>query len=980
MKVVYQSALLAAIATGCGAPKPPTVAAAPGSAPLVARAAPARFRTITTPPRRRADDLLLPVPDGGLLVDDAGARWLFPRDGGKPVAADLLEGERIAASFYDEARGLLQITHDGRVLSARGVGAYEQLAQLPAGAVASSLRHFHGGLVVRTATGFRFSADGQTFAPVPSLAGREPYEIVLDARGRGAGIFLPEMVARTLDGGRTWTPVALGPANAALLEVFQDQIVALPSSPADAPGRSLDLDTGKTVAVKVAATARRMRRDFGAFRLEQAIPALQFISAIGGATPEGPPMPSPRADGALRLPVPASTIAVDGDRVVAASTHASQQRDGDPRFVIGTLGEGLDRVDDAFFGHCDPASLALCGDDLAVQCDGRLHRVRNGRLVGKSAENRFRNKGTEDIGALGFDREGRLLAAVTITTADYLRSTVLRRYVSDDGEQFEDTVLKAPDAYGARFVGGCHTPGLWLVTKQRAFLLEGGQPTEPVLLERGDVPLAVNAQRSLLVARKDELHVLPDGVPAALPGILPSALSLAQDGVHGLFSARSGQILQTDDGGRSWSPILGPSLRGQTQITCGKTRCLVGSGIVREGFTHGPETVAPWPEPPSNKEPALADPALPQRLSSCRGDKALFAGGLPRHGMFPRLGQQLYAGRAEDLRGRPGAVKGAYGDIDGNAVTEKIGQALPTTPDSRSGDLDVGAPALQLSRTTAPVSHRTLYRWEPRGRLHEHVEDDGLSVFGLAAPLFGEDFVAAQRSGRAGLLVWGRTKPKLFPAPPGFAPDNGVIVATSLGGHLLASADQDGREIQLFSLLADGTVQRRSFLAAREQLPEHGIGIGAGAAPSAGAMVALVERLADGRTEIRLRPVENDLSLGAPLSVPQTSAAPGHLAALSTCARGAKGLLMRTVIAGERTFQVDGFDQRGNVQRLLRVTPEGACVERTLLTGGVQTLNAWVIMAGNGGIAAAFQPRASGLRCEPLQTTPVSRSSPEPRP
>lgn len=977
MKSIYQSAFFAVLATGCGTPKAPSTQPTPSSAAAALPAAPARFRAVTTPPRQRADDFLFPVPDGSLLVDDSGVRWLFPSGGGKPVAADPLESDRIAASFFDEARGLLRVTHDRRVLSTRGAGAYEQLGVLPEGSVASSLRHFAGGLVVRTAAGFRFSADGQSFHPVPELVGREPYEIVLDARGRGAGIFLPEMVARTLDGGRTWLPVSLEKASAARLEVFQGHLVVLASSPADAPGLSLDLDSGKTSPVTVPSAARLMRRDVAPATLDLPTPQLQFIAAIGGAAPDVRPKAPPTPDGALRLPSPAVALSIDGDRVLAATLDKSQREEGDPRFVIGTLGDGLDRVDDALFGGCGHASIALCGEEIAVQCDGRLHRLRGGRLASKSPENRYRNKGTEEISALGFDHEGRLLAAVTVTDAEYQRRAVLRRYTTDDGQGFEDTVLKGADAFGASFVGGCHAPGLWLVTKERAIAFQGGQPTEPVMLEHGDLPLGVNAHRKLLVARKDELRLLPDGVSVPLLGVRPGALSLAQDGVHGLFSARSGQIFQTDDGGLGWSPIVGPSLRSQTQITCGKTRCLVGSGTVREGFTRGPEPIAPWPEPAAEGKPQRPAPSLPRRLSSCHWDKSLFAGGLPRHGMSPRLGQQLYAGRAADLHAQPGDVSGVFGDVEGKAVTAKIGKTLAFTTDTRSFDLDVGAPAVQLSRIAAPESHRTVYRWEPGGPLHQLLEPDGgLSVFGLGVRLLGEDFVAAQRSGRSGLWVWGRAKPKQVAAPEGFAPDDGVIVAAPLGGYLIASADQLGHRIELFSLLGNGSLQRRAFLTARDTPPEHGVGIAASPSP----VVALVERLSDGQTEIRLRPVENDLSLGSATAVPGTRAAPGHLAALSTCPRGAKGLLMRTAISGDHVLQIDGFDQRGGFQRILRITPEGACVERTLLTSGVQDLNTWVIMAGNGGIGATFQPTPSGTRCDPLLTVPVARPDPEPGP
>lgn len=185
------------------------------------------------------------MPEGIVLIDESGARWLFPADGSPPRASEHVEVLPATRRWVDARDGLCLLTTQGELFATKtALGPYTRIATLPAGSDHDSLRSFDGVFTVRDPRGVCASTDGTTFTPIPPLPSYLATEMVLDSKGRGVGLFAPETVARTLDRGLTWAVVPTDGLSVTSLDVVDGKPTLLPGSSRDRFARGVSLETG----------------------------------------------------------------------------------------------------------------------------------------------------------------------------------------------------------------------------------------------------------------------------------------------------------------------------------------------------------------------------------------------------------------------------------------------------------------------------------------------------------------------------------------------------------------------------------------------------------------------------------------------------------------------------------------------------------------------------------------------------------------
>jgi hypothetical protein len=233
--------------------------------------------------------------------------------------------------------------------------------------------------------------------------------------------------------------------------------------------------------------------------------------------------------------------------------------------------------------------------------------------------------------------------------------------------------------------------------------------------------------------------------------------------------------------------------------------------------------------------------------------------------------------------------------------------------------------------------------------------------------LLAEEGVVSADPSAGELVLWGkRGLARRTYVDPGREQGPGVLAVEADGTWLLAHAT-DARTLRLTVLGATG--QRDRLLAIGGEAPvEIAVGLVAGTPRR----VVLLERRDDGGSELRLRTVRDDLSLGPAQAVPGASASPEHLLDLPSCPAGATGALVRLISYGTRAIDLGSRAPSGHIDRLLRVDETRACVETTYLAPDAGRLTAEVVIAGNGGHGATHGA-SPGLRCERLDPRPVAR-------
>lgn len=929
------AAMLQALA-GCGQSPAPRVAEP--SVPVAASAAPtspsaARWRPVALPTRHGPRGWSAATPEGFVWHDESGARWFAPRgERPQPRVASKVDLTPLAGRGYAPSLGLLAFTTDERVLAAQPPdAAYRVVARLPAGSVATTFRAFRKGLAVRGAKGLLASTDGTTFERVPGLAGYVALELMMDEQGEGVGLFAPETVAVTRDRGATWTPVPTSGVAAQTLEESREGVLLRPGGVRDGFARQLDARTGALErsavpalhaehALSEAERSLGWRDPFERHRLPLATEA--FSSHRWGGTPR----PATEGDRAL---------------VVGHDNFASERRlraldvkfpsDSAARTPVhgGQLGEGFapPKGEHGSSAECPhPSSAALCGGVAAIACGLRIEVFREGLPpVTFPAE-----PGT----AIAFDKQGRLLSVAHVRGAKG-DSLALRFYRFEGDERTPEErmlpVLPGMQHTGAALVGGCHRPALWLISPSHAARWEGEGfgPALPL----GDAPhvVGVNHEGELVHAGAT-LRFSPSGKTEPF-SLHPTFTDFSEDGRRALTMRGPHDLLQSLDGGHVWTPIASPDLPQLEPIVCGATRCQVGAGVFLEGDGPAPPRDAPWPGAPASHPPPKPITEEAPVVMTCVSSPGSSAK-IPRfaRGFSPGMGSTLAHGEAreteEDAGGTPRSPAWKVVSTAGVAsdAAAEHGSAWTFEASTVAGQSRRGSLWITTTRTRSDTPSLGWLEIQPRRQADT-------TRFELA---------------------------------PGAS-----IVDTDRRLPSFAAAEIDEDLLVLGQVDPGGIAPTRTLVARPRGALETGVGLSHTATGER--TIWLLDRTDEGVAEIRRHPLSPDLAVGPGKAVPGTGAPPpGQLLDLASCAPDAAGTVVRTHVRRPVAVSIDASPMTGWLQRILRISPTTACVERTFLTTTEGALVARFVAAGNGGTAISSE-QAGALRCDPLTAAGLRR-------
>lgn len=929
LRVLSTAALLASFAGGCTRTRDPE----PGGAS--ADRAPARWRQVAVAPPRREhhyhrEELVFSDwdrGDPGFLVHDlGGGRWFFPcAAAGAPLGLP-----RVQRSF-PTSRGQLRLD-DRDALDAQGfllrratvIDVPTRLfsTPIPADAEASSVRVLGGVATVWTERGLVSIREGQAPRRLGTLTGYEPREAAIDGEGHGVGLFVPERIALTHDGGATWKPVTLPDVHVRQLDVVRDRVLATPGGLRDELPRDVDVHTGE-------ATRAAWPRPAPCEPPKRHQPPMR--------PPSYPATPGVQEEDLRSLPVrldPSPTtvrhersFAIDGDAVVGRGPRLTDHPGKDPQAKLlawGMLGEPLVPLpgDQGTVG--EDQRIAMCRGVIAVISYGVLTTFRNGTRLGSL-----------EMGLdadVAFDAGGRLWTASKLTAASW--GSRLRRLNPD---ALKDAPIDEQDApigpEPATFVGGCGRAALWIHSPGLGARLVGDRFGEGLPVQRGTEPVGVDAQGNLLALSSEEergantLHFSPSGERATLPATMSRGFSLASDGLSGLVSTNEDGILQTDDGGRTWLPIDAPAGEHRLTVVCGATRCLLGNSAIREGFGRVPSQTEAGVEttaPRARTRRQVVEEPEPRTVTRCVRDGTFFPG-LVAEEVDARVGRWLFASTSPNEP--DGSSTNWLGDVSGARVSAKAGtRGLGGT--GFSGPTLFESTGRKMAYFNAYTGILTLLdgrRAEPRstldppdrhaiepGVLHEHRDGDWYTFRGM--PL-----------ARGELAVLGRQPRDALPI-------------------------------------------HRQLLLGGEHLPETALGFLPGDRPS----VVLLERVLDdasgkAQIELRTRPVAADLTLGEPTPIAGTRGAADASIALPVCTETAIaiGSVVHLEALAPVRIMLDQTPHTTRLVRLLRVTQASACVERTFFY--VQERNRTVgtlVLEGDGGRGFSI---VGGVRCDRVQ-------------
>lgn len=943
---------VAASAVGCAPIRPravPPKAAAPSVMPVELP----RWRAVPVPPDEEEIAWQADTREGFLAFDHSGARWLLPHDAhAAPQPVGAIDSAPWVHRATSSTFPLVFFTGDDRVLAARtALGTPEPIATLPKGADPATFRVFRGAFTVRVGNQMLASRDGASFRSVAPLAGHVFVELLLSPDGRGLGLFAPGKVARTVDGGESWLLLPTDGLAVETLDEEQGRALLRPGGVRDGLPRSVDLDDGKIARDP---TPRRLVLRDG-HRL-------------------WPSPPRATEDASFRLSRHGSrhfegrTWDVTGDQLVSLQNDA---------LLEGKLGEALQMTMPDSQGECGAERLAACDDQVAVTCDEHAF------LYGKEGEPLVIPVRKDAL--LAFDRRGALVSVVQTPAGEPTsdaedapakpRGAIVRLHEREHPATFTERTV--PDLSGDHLVltGGCHRPALWLSADLSAVRIDPPAFEDPQALpakapwpgESGvapAAPLGVRADGQLVMGTPSGLVFVPSGKTFELGPANEEQVSFAEDGAHGLWLQTAGPVLQTADGGLSWSPLPTPSATpAWGGVLCGATRCLFGRGVYLDGFVKEPSYTAPAAPPKVRRVDERAKlRCRPEPLAYPRGRGTLSA-------LSPRLGAELFAGIAGDPETTPGSARWAvFAGLDRRFIT----RSLP--PVALANEVERGnfsqytgtAGAVSVVRafgSNGDTANRGHYRTSSKGPLATTS-----FVLNVAHWLSLDEVGEPMYPGN--LLVWGKRAPEALPfrvSEGRVGP--GVFVREPAGGLLAAELGARSLSLSIMARRGDET-QLDHAIVARAGSPRE-IGVGLAASPEERG-VYLLENTVDERPEIRFHALSETLALGPAVPVPGTLGKPNALLELPACAADPRGSLFRTITQEPLRTDLGRADEEtsGYIQRLIRVTARGACVERTFVTPD-DGLDAELVLAGSTGIAVSAQAEDElGLRCEPLDVSP----------
>lgn len=941
------------------------------------------WRASPIPPSITHATFSQPTPEGILVIDESGGRWLFPADGTAPRSVEALDVLPLVTWSWDDGLGLVATDGDNRIHASKtALGPLVPRAHLPEGFDPKTVAHLDGIFTARGTASLFVSSDGIRWSQVPGLAGHDAIEGVFDGRGRGIGLFAPETVAITRDQGATWTPLATADLSVRDLVTFEGKPVLSPAGVRDRFERSVDLGSGALSRVFVPRQLSPEERRRAAIARERGPLTAkghprgfrrQRANAKAAATPNADPV-SVRLELAQDEydPERAST---DGERALVLPTIGLLLRHPGTAPLVGKLGEGFVPVGGDEHLSCKPISGAICGAWIAVGCATGVSLYR-ADAPGESVATIATGKPT----AVAFDAHGQLLVLPRVKGN---QATTLQRYEAGRAPKLVGETPVGPLGFEAlSLVGGCHKPALWAVGSGGAVRWEDGRFGDPAKLVDRSYVVGVDAERELVVTTPvaRALTFLPSARKVAIGQVSAGSVSFTEDGRHALAAAGGRRVLASSDGGATFRPIPAPASTSSA-VLCGKERCQLGMGAYRDGFEEDLLYAAPAAALPANDRPPPSPPP-PSRFPTvmrCVVDRGHFQG-VPAagSGLSPRLGELAFSGLDAEEGTKRRAI---FGDVAGGAKVVALPPGAVRRPQDERGDdgevlFAAGAPgaskqAFLANRSMHPQT-TTIYRWDAATPLRRFVEANTYQS-ALASPALVSDDAVAAQSGAGTLLIWGRAAPTTRPYPTRDHDGEHGVFAEDAAGTLRVAQVWGPTRLRLVVVPREGASHDRTIVARRHATRETAIGLLPPVSANDPWSVVLSELVEDEAAELRVHALGPDLSLGPPVIVPGTRAPRDHLMDLPSCGARPTGGIVRTFTDAKVSIETGPNVATGYLQRFLRVTPAGACVERTVLGHERAGLAGQVVVVGNGGMASS--QRQAALRCEPVRVTPLEAAA-----
>lgn len=973
----------------CSPPVAPVVAptaTASASAPVVEET-PARWRGINAVPTGASVLLRAWVKGGELAIDRGGVRWLAGDNGTTAHAKTPLD-EPMVDIGWREGAGLIMVSQSGNIwLSAEPLGEAKKIGTLPSGVSAESVTVYQGVLNAEGASGPVFSTDLKTWGAPGFFADRAPIRVVVGEKGEGLGLFAPQAVARTQDGGKTWSALSDDGAPVQWIEKrvdIKESLALVPENPRDhfsrvwSPGKTtFDLRGEEETEEGAFLRSRYTRRRSSVNRPDAAGSWRQ-----------------PRTRAEKHSALYTEQAAIDGDKIYYEPILTESNGKGAVVMDAGVLGEAMAPYTFALSRPLGTGSAIIkaCGGAIALRTENMIIvKKKDGTVLEVEAPTKYPQiafNGPDKLVIVGEKQPAeKNMGLWSLSLADGAVSKV-------DGavDSSESVVLTER----------CQEAGAWMrVQNKRIYVYKENKWSFVRDLnsnEGANQAVGVDAQGSLIMRATDGqqwIKTTPEGVvtESKSPGdVRVDSFAGAIASGHHLIWGEDG-LFQTDDSGQTWKAIASPPyvIKGQKPtVICGTTRCELDDTLVRFGWEPDSVSGVKTEEPKVVEEPDTRPFRIDCKKSTPAGWKAPAVDDVTE--VVTGSGQALWSGiGVNETKAGGKEYYALYGQTDGSVSTEKLGVAAPSRDSFSFSRLALGAvfaegDSNQAERTG--LSFRLVWSAGPKTPIRTGRITTRLSGPDLMSGFPSSDgFAIINRA--TSEIVWfrgdGKTQQRPWPGVLGgrWTELNGAMVAEDGAGNWYALAPslepivgQGGFSATLVMIDKDGNRKVRSFLWAGAVTEERGIGL---VKQGANIGLALVELVPDGSVELRVRPIESDLRLGAAKSVPGTKGQKGGVLSLKPCKNNQTGDLLWTLINDTLAVVVDGEEHSGAVLRKVRYSQDSACVERTVVSAATgETLSvkgalpwereAELVIDGDGGGAGVLYKES---RSSPGKVTPV---------
>jgi hypothetical protein len=485
-------------------------------------------------------------------------------------------------------------------------------------------------------------------------------------------------------------------------------------------------------------------------------------------------------------------------------------------------------------------------------------------------------------------------------------------------------------------------------------------------------------------------------------------IAINHDG-RGLAIDGGDHAWQTNDAGRTWQPTTPPGPRAQrSRVVCGRTRCELEDVAVRVGWDEAPVSIAEAAPAPRKHGPLSAARAV---TLSCAEDAARRPKLDPaRHGAPAEItfgaDNHLWSGvsiadrtrmpkdpDADEQLARRGVEQEMFvlhgdddGRVDARSLTRwridwRAAEGKGSNVRLHPGKVLAVAwadPTLAVGAFSAILSVRLATDAGSGGPKRARGEfgsapfpfyDGKDGYFGLGYGSFATPEGVGVLDDHARKLHWIKASGAMETRDwPGLAPmrsrwqryaggDGEGALARAADGRWIAAQLGEERSIRLVEIAPDGLSHDTTLLFDPRDR-ERGVSL---LADGDAVFAALVEPVEGGGAELRLRPIDADLRLGAPVTLARGE--PGAPLAIPSCGAGAPAAELRLAWPEKVTLKLGDFVRQGMLVREVRFDRMRACVFRTRLDEDVY---ATAVLRGRGdgaGVARDREGKLAGVTC-----------------